>query len=69
MLKLLGSRTISKQESFDLLLGTPMVSLSHNFYYINLNKDTYRKIGLDTTMENEGKESNKTHEHLDAEKN
>ena len=45
MLNLIGSRTISKQESCHLSLGTAMVSCSHQFVKISLTT-SFKKITL-----------------------
>ena len=45
MTKLLGNRTMVKQESCHLILGTPMVSSSHIFRTVNLNTSS-RKLDL-----------------------
>ena len=45
MLNLIGSRSISKQESCHLTLGTPMVSCSHMFLKISLTT-SFKKISL-----------------------
>ena len=63
MLKLLGSRTISKQESCHLLLGTPMVSCSHTFIKIDLRNTKVRRLNLNTVYNaDEILESSKTPE-------
>ena len=63
MLKLLGSRTISKQEPCHLLLGTPMVSCSHMFIKINLRNTKVRRVNLNKVYNAEEiSESNKTPE-------
>ena len=45
MLNLIGSRSISKQESCHLALGIPMVSCSHQFVRINLTS-SLKKLSL-----------------------
>ena len=45
MFNLIGSRTISKQESCHLSLGTPMVSCSHMFVKISLTS-SFKKLTL-----------------------
>ena len=45
MFNLVGSRTSSKQKSFHLALGTPMVSCSHDFVRLNLTNNL-KKINL-----------------------
>ena len=63
MLKILGSHTISKQESCHLLLGTPMVSCSHTFIKINLRNTKVRRLNLNTVYNaDEILESSKTPE-------
>ena len=59
MTKLIGNRTMSKQESCHLILGTSMISCFHNFPNVNLNTSS-RKLdlnGLDYILgcEKEGK--------------
>ena len=59
MTKLIGNRTMSKQESCHLILGTPMVSCSHIFRTVYLNTSS-RKLdltGLDSILgcEKEGR--------------
>ena len=46
MLRLLGLRTISKHESYNLILGTPMVSCSHIFDKINLKNTFVCEVNL-----------------------
>ena len=46
MLRLLGLRTISKQESCHLLLGTPMVPCSHMFIKINFKNTKVSEVNL-----------------------
>ena len=63
MLRLLGSRMISKQESCHLVLGTPMVSCSHMFIKINLRNTKVRRVNLASVYNaDEISESNKTPE-------
>ena len=63
MLRILGLRTISKQESCHLLLGTPIVSCSHMFVKIKLKNTKVRSVNLASIYNADAiLESNKTHE-------